>query len=88
MLSEQIRIDKNRLNISSLKPTDNDISGGYLLEVDERMGEPSWFKTQNAEMIFCIQDPENIPDNQKGYITDYIQNIENIIYAKDGINTM
>jgi Spore coat assembly protein len=88
LLSEQIRIDKNRLNISSLKPTDNDISGGYLLEVDERMGEPSWFKTQNAEMIFCIQDPENIPDNQKGYITDYIQNIENIIYAKDGINTM
>lgn len=88
MLGEHIRIDKNRVNIPELEPGDTDITGGYLLEIDERMGEPEWYKTEMAEMIFCINRPEDIPVNQKEYIAGCIQNVENIIYGKDGINTM
>lgn len=88
MLGEHIRVDKNRVNIAELEPTDEDITGGYLLEIDERKGEPVWFETQKAKMIFCVNRPEDIPQNQKDYISNHIQHIENIIYGVDGINTM
>lgn len=86
MLGEHIRIDKNRINIPELEPSDVDITGGFLLEIDERKGEPEWFETNKAGMIFCINRPEDIPANQKEYISNYIQNLEDILYSKDGIN--
>lgn len=86
MLGEHIRVDKNRVNIPELKATDTDITGGYLLEIDERKGEPVWFETLEAKMTFCVNTPEDIPADQKEYISSYIQNIENIIYGKDDVN--
>lgn len=86
LLGEHIRIGEDRVNIAELGAADADISGGYLLEIDERKGEPEWFETTEAKMVFCINTPENIPANQKVYISTYIQRIENILYAKDGIN--
>jgi CotH protein. len=86
MLGEHIRIDKNRVNIHELNPADTNITGGYLLEIDERKGEPEWFETQKAKMIFCINRPEEIPANQKKYISNHIQTLENIFYGVDGAN--
>lgn len=86
MLGEHIRVDKNRVNIPELKTADTDITGGYLLEIDERKGEPVWFETLEAKMTFCVNTPEDIPANQKEYISNYIQNIENIIYGKEDAN--
>lgn len=86
MLCEHIRIDKNRVNISELEPTDTDITGGYLLEIDERRGEPVWFETQEAKMTFCVNRPEDIPDNQKEYISNHVQKVEDVLYGKNGIN--
>ena len=86
LLGEHIRIGEDRVNIPELGAADTDISGGYLLEVDERKGEPEWFETTEAKMIFCINTPENIPANQKEYISAYIQKIEDVLYAKDGVN--
>lgn len=88
MIGEHIRIDKDRVNIAEMGPSDTNTSGGYLLEIDERKGEPVWFETKEAKMVFCVSRPEDIPANQKEYIREYIQNIENIIYGKDGINTV
>ncbi|MDR1715528.1 MAG: CotH kinase family protein [Prevotella sp.] len=88
MIGEHIRIDKDRVNIAEMGPSDTNISGGYLLEIDERKGEPVWFETEEAKMVFCVNRPEDIPDNQKEYIRDYIQKIENIIYGKNDINTI
>lgn len=87
MLGEHIRIDKNRVNIPELEPGDADISGGYLLEVDERKGETHWFETKEAKMIFCINRPEDIPANQKEYITNHIQKLEDALYGKLGTVT-
>lgn len=87
MLGEHIRIDKNRVNIAELAANETeDITGGYLLEIDSRKGEPVWFETEKGKMTFCVSRPEDIPDNQKEYISNYIQNIENILYAKDGVD--
>ncbi|MBK5722615.1 CotH kinase family protein [Dysgonomonas sp. Marseille-P4677] len=88
MLGEHIRIDKDRVNIAELEPTDTNISGGYLLEIDERKGEPVWFETNLGEMIFCVNRPENIPSDQKEYIKNYIQNIEDILYGINEVNTV
>jgi len=84
MLCEHIRIDKNRVNIAEMSPKDADITGGYLLEIDEREGEPVYFKTREAHMTFCVSRPEDIPDNQKEYISNHIQKIEDILYGKSG----
>lgn len=88
MLCEHIRIGADRVNIPELGALDSNISGGYLLEIDERKGEPEWFETNEAKMIFCINTPEEIPANQKEYISAHIQKVENILYAKDGVNTV
>ncbi|GHT77082.1 hypothetical protein AGMMS50262_17190 [Bacteroidia bacterium] len=88
LLCEQIRVDKDRVNIPELKPTDANITGGYLLEIDGRYGEPEWFKPARADMVFCIKTPEDITAYQKNYIKNYIQKIEDILYGKDGINTV
>lgn len=86
LLGEHIRIGEDRVNIPELGATDTDISGGYLLEIDERKGEPEWFETNEAKMVFCINTPEDIPANQKEYISTCIQRIEDILYAKNGVN--
>ncbi|GAB6010023.1 CotH kinase family protein [Dysgonomonas reticulitermitis] len=86
LLGEHIRIGEDRVNIPELGTADVDISGGYLLEVDERKGEPEWFETTEAKMIFCINTPENIPANQKEYISACVQKVEDVLYAKDGVN--
>lgn len=88
MLGEHIRIDKNRVNVVELGASDEDISGGYLLEIDERTTkeDPQGFMTNKAGMTFSISRPEDIPANQKEYISDYIQNLEDVFYSKDDID--
>ena len=47
-LVEHVRIAPELVNIPTLKITDTseaNVSGGYLLEVDERSGEAYWFKS-------------------------------------------
>ncbi|WP_029905884.1 CotH kinase family protein [Prevotella sp. 10(H)] len=84
MLCEHIRIDKNRVNIAEMEATDTNVSGGYLLEIDERESEPVFFKTREADMTFCVNRPEDIPQNQKDYISAHIQKLEDALYGKSG----
>lgn len=88
MLGEHIRVDKNRVNIAELGASDTNITGGYLLEIDERKSEPVWFVTNKAGMTFCVNTPEDIPSNQKEYISNHIQNIEDILYSENEVNTI
>ncbi len=88
MICEHIRIDKNRVNVAELEPADTDVTGGYLLEIDERKGEPVWFETQEAKMTFCVSRPEDIPNNQKKYISDHVQKVEDVLYGKNDVNVV
>lgn len=84
MLGEHIRIDKERVNIAEMEANDSNITGGYLLEIDQRKGEPVWFETTETNMIFCVSRPEDIPANQKAYISSHIQKLEDVLYGKLG----
>ncbi|GAB6391292.1 MAG: CotH protein/CotH kinase family protein [Treponematales bacterium] len=56
-VTEQIKIDTNRVNvsetISKTKP-----NGGYLLEIDTRKGEAFNFTTTRG-VVFCCSDPDD-----------------------------
>ena len=51
-LCDQIEVNKNRVNITEMKPTDNEgeaLTGGYLIEVDAYAeDEISWFTSSNG----------------------------------------
>ena len=80
-LAEQIRIDKNRVNIKSLKPEDigeDKISGGYLLTYDRTYNDPVKFKSKHFDMPVMVKDPDDdeIVPEQFDYIQKYINEME------------
>ena len=88
MFGDHVRTGSDRIDIPELKPADTNITGGYHLEIDERRGEPYYFETQRAGMVFCIKSPEDIPTNQFTYISNHVQKVEDILYGINGINTV
>ena len=79
-LCEHIKIDKNRVNISKLETKDvnyPEVSGGYLLEYDELYDEDYKFKSSGFNLPVQLKSPdEDVPDQQFGYIRDFINNME------------
>jgi len=79
-ICEQIKIDKNRVAIKSLKETDinaPEVTGGYLLEYDELYDEDYKFKSQYFNLPVQLKSPDNnVPDAQFNYIRDYINAME------------
>ena len=79
-LCEQIKIDKNRVNIASLKETDvnyPEVSGGYLLEYDELYDEDYKFRSSKFSLPVQLKAPnDNVPDAQFNYIKGFINDME------------
>ncbi|MES2266377.1 MAG: CotH kinase family protein [Bacteroidota bacterium] len=83
MLTEQVEVNAARVSIPELKPADNGqsvITGGYLLELDQRQEDPYRFKT-DGNLPFTIKSPDVPSDAQMAYIKGYIQETENAIFA-------
>jgi CotH kinase protein len=87
-LVEHVRIATDRVNIPELRVSDTTaatISGGYLMEVDERRGEDFCFNSSRTTMIFCLSNPETLNDpawaKQRAYITDYIRQVDDAIFG-------
>ncbi|MCO5937187.1 CotH kinase family protein [Mucilaginibacter sp. RB4R14] len=83
MLTEQVEVNAARVNITELKPADNGasvITGGYLLELDQRKQDPYLFAT-NGGIPFTIKSPDVPSDAQTAYIKGYIQDTESAIFA-------
>ena len=86
-LTEAIKVDENRVNLSQTISKKNP-NGGYLLEIDERRGEIFNFNTSRG-VVFCCSDPDDGLDDiitggtgtlfQK--IKTDVQNLENAIYS-------
>lgn len=88
MLTDQIEIDKQRVAITKQDSADVDlpnISGGYLLEIDGFAGgEPVWFQSSRGlQVTIKSPDEELINANQKAYISDYIQQFENVVFSSN-----
>lgn len=80
LLTEQIKIDKNRLDITEIGSGDiagEALTGGYLLTYDNTWDEVYKFKSAYFDLpvMFKIPD-EDIPDEQFNYVQEYINNFE------------
>lgn len=84
-LTEQVEINAARVNITELKATDvsaTAVTGGYLIELDQRNGEiVHWVTDKNLPMN--LRSPEVPNDQQLAYIKTYIQDTENAIFSAD-----
>jgi CotH kinase protein/Bacterial Ig-like domain (group 3) len=87
-LIEEIKVDSHRVNITELSESDvtDDITGGYLLEIDNRWGEDVMFSTAQGVPIGVV-DPDFSPDpavpQQTSYITNYVDNAEDALFASN-----
>jgi len=87
-LTEHVRIATDRVNIPELKVSDTSataITGGYLMEVDERRGEDFCFNSTRTVMIFCLSNPETLNEpawaRHRQYITNYIQQLDGALFG-------
>ena len=79
-LCEQIKIDKNRLNISSEKGADTGTDYtqyGYLLELDTNLDEDCVFETSEKKVPFMFKD--NVSSTISNKIQEKINRIESNI---------
>lgn len=95
ILMEKIKKDKNRVDISTLKITDNtgdDVTGGYILKIDKTEGTKarSWnteLTIDSKKYIIPIQVdyPKlvDITEQQFTYIKNYITDFETSLKAAD-----
>ncbi|WP_167618067.1 CotH kinase family protein [Maribellus sediminis] len=89
---EKIKIDKNRVDIATLKPEDvsgDELTGGYIISID-RDQEGSWNspfmgRTGSVDVPFSYVDPkyDELAPVQREYIRQYITEFE---YALHGNN--
>ena len=93
LLCEQVRVDKNRVDIDDLEKTPDatdaeTISGGYLLSVGGWGADGIGFETEKAN--FSVESPDfTIKKNetQFNYIKDYMQQVEDAIYGEEFKNS-
>ena len=86
-LSEEIKIDSHKVNITELADTDTSptqVTGGYLMEIDAGQTEDYFFVTPRTIDIGLI-DPDFAPDpqipEQNSFITNYMIAAETALFA-------
>lgn len=83
-LIEKVNVDSHRINISELSQTDttDDITGGYLLEIDARHDEDYDFITPRILAIGLV-DPDFTPEvsQQTSYISNYVDTAEYALFS-------
>lgn len=91
LLTEQIKIDPNRLNITEIGSKDiagDALTGGYVLTYDTTWDELFKFRSvsYNMPVMFKIPD-EDIPDEQINYVQNYINTFEALLHDPDSRST-
>lgn len=87
-LIEEVKVDSHRVNIQELAETDinDDITGGYLMEIDVHKDEAYVFTTPKGLPIGLI-DPDFSPDpevpEQTTYITNYVDTAETALFSSN-----
>ena len=96
ILTEKIKRDENRVNISKLDPDENegdDLTGGYLLKIDKCTGQlcdgfysAHPFSGTNEYFPFYqyhYPKPEDITYEQKSYIAQWMAGFEDMLASPD-----
>ncbi|MGI4757579.1 MAG: Ig-like domain repeat protein [Janthinobacterium lividum] len=85
-LAEKLNVDSHRVNITELTETatSEDLSGGYLLEIDQHRDEAFVFTTPRGLPIGLI-DPDFSPHpevpQQTSYIANYVNAAEDALFS-------
>lgn len=85
-LCEQIKVDENRVNISSLgkKVTEGEeLTGGYLMECDLWYDEDFKFMSPIHNVPWQFKDPDEINEAQFNYMYDYVSRFEAALFQDD-----
>ena len=87
-LCEQIKINKNRVNIKEMDTMETDpkkITGGFLMELDTYYDEVNKFRSQYFKLPFQFKEPdeESLSPAAKQYMTDYVNDLEAILKDND-----
>ena len=91
-LCEQIKVDKNRLNITEMKETDIDgdaLTGGYLIEMDKNFDEKNKFLSEINHFPCMIKSPDDdiMQPSQLSYIQNYINSFETFLYSENWLES-
>lgn len=87
-LTEQVRVDENRVDVYELQPEDTDITGGYLVEMDFHWDDsprkwsptvPSKYGPSSSWYIVKSPDDDDLADAQFDYIKGYIGEFERVV---------
>lgn len=93
-LCEQIKIDENRVDITPLDDNLDDMSGGFLMEIDSYWDEVNKFKSQYFDLRYMFKEPDEDPrmegtDARYGtaYSTmkNYINAFEKVVKTKSAV---
>jgi hypothetical protein len=82
-LTEKIEAGPDRVDITRMAATDtagDALTGGYLMEIDERLDGATWFYTPRQVPI-VIQDPDPAVPQQLDYIRSYVTQAEDALYS-------
>ena len=85
LLTEQIKEDKNRVNITEMKSSDTgaNATGGYLLEFDTNYDEDRRFRSIYTQIPVNLKypDAEDISSEQWSYIQSYVNDVDKAVYS-------
>ena len=93
MLTETIRVEPDRVNISEQADYETSpfiVSGGWLVEIDNYQEEEQIRTVEgNGKNIFSTyKSPEHLSDEQRTYLTGLINSTNAAIYVNDKSNNM
>lgn len=81
-LTESIRVEENRVNITELGDevsSPNNITGGYLVELDNYGTDPNTIKIVDDYLMITPDTPEVYSADQKQFIIDQFTTMNNLV---------
>lgn len=90
-LTEQIRVDEDRVNVVEQDDnSDEDVTGGWLVEVDNYNTDPHIsvkVSDKNQDIWITYKSPEALSEAQEDYLQSQFDAIRDAVYSKDKTST-
>lgn len=87
LLTEHIKVDENRVDITEMETTDNSgeaVTGGYLLELDFHYDNVwQWKGASGTPFAVKYPDEEDLTEQQFAWIKSHIAQVESVLYGGD-----